>query len=175
MRKLMLLAPAAVLLTAAGPVPPYEQRGRQNADCRANEPGPALRVEVLGLKDTRGRLRVELYPATQQDYLADDTDLIAAGKVFKRIEVPVPHQPNPVLCIRAPRPGAYAIAVVHDRDSNRKFSPFTDGVTATGNQPNLGRSKPRLANATVQIGQGVTQARATMQYLRGFGFAPLAR
>lgn len=173
MRKVMFLAAAGLMLTAAAPVPPYAERGRQDADCRANEPGPALRVEVIGLKDTRGMLRVELYPATQQDFLAPDKDLIAAGKPFKRIELPVPRQTNPVLCIRAPRPGAYAIAVVHDRDSNRKFSPFTDGVTAPGNQPNLGRSKPRLANATVTIGSGVLQTRATMQYLRGFGFAPL--
>jgi len=173
MRKIFVLVPATVLLIGAHPVPPPEQRGRQDADCRANEPGPALRVEVVGLKDTRGMLRVELYPANEQDYLASDKDLIAAGKVFKRIEVPVPHQPNPVLCIRAPRPGNYAVAVVHDRDSNRKFSPFTDGVTATGNQPSLGRGKPRLANATVTIGNGMGQARAVMQYLRGFGFAPL--
>ncbi len=163
LQKMVALFAAALLLAAAAPAP---QAGRQDADCRAGEPGPALNVEVVGLKDRRGLLRVELYPANANDYLNAD-------KIVRRIEVTVPAQTNPVLCIRAPHAGAYAVAVVHDRDSNRRFSPFTDGVTATGNIPNLGRGKPPVANATVMIGPGVSHARAVMQYLRMFGFAPL--
>lgn len=164
---------ALLLLTGAHPVPPPEQRGRQDADCRASEPGPALRLEVLGLKDQRGMLRLELYPANDEDYLAPAKGLIAAGKVFRRVELAVPPQADPVLCIRAPQAGRYAVALLHDRDGNRKFSPFTDGVTAPGTIPNLGRGRPRASDATVSIGPGVSRATARMQYLRGFGFAPL--
>lgn len=173
MRGWLWLLPAALLLTAASPVPPRALRGRQDADCRANEPGPALRVTVLGLKDRRGRLRVELYPANDRDFLAADKDLIAAGKAFKRVDIPAPAQGDPVLCIRAPRAGPYAVALLHDRDGNGKFSPFSDGISAPGNIPRIGRGRPRASSATVQVGPGVSQARATMQYLRGLGFAAL--
>lgn len=161
------------LLTGAHPAVPREQPDPQAADCRSAEPGPALRVEVLGLKDQRGVLRVELYPANKDDYLASQKELIAAGKVFRRVEEAVPAQANPVLCIRAPQAGHYAVAVLHDRDGNGKFSPFTDGVTAPGTIPNLGRGRPRVSDATVAVGPGISRATARMQYLRGFGFAPL--
>jgi hypothetical protein len=169
----LLLLAAAVLLTAAYPVPPREQRGRQDADCRPQEPGPALQVTVFGLKDRSGVLRIELYPANDDDFLAPDKDLIAAGKVFKRVLLPVPAHGDPVLCIRAPQAGAYAVAILHDRDGNYKFSPFSDGVSAPGNIPHIGMRRPRAAYATVRIGPGVTIMRAVMQYLRGLGFGPL--
>jgi uncharacterized protein (DUF2141 family) len=171
-RKTAPLLAALVLLAGARPAPPVD-RGGQEAVCRAAEPGPALRVEVLGLKDQRGVLRLELYPANDDDYLASEKALLAAGKVFRRMEVAVPEQADPVLCIRAPQAGRYAVAVLHDRDGNGKFSPFTDGVTAPGTIPNLGRGRPKVADATVTVGRGVNQVTARMQYLRGLGFAPL--
>jgi uncharacterized protein (DUF2141 family) len=166
------LLAALVLLAAAHPPPPANRTSR-DAVCRASESGPALRVEVLGLKDQRGVLRLELYPANNDDYLASEKELLAAGKVFRRVELAVPAQADPVLCIRAPQAGRYAVAVVHDRDANGKFSPFTDGVTAPGTIPNLGRGRPRVSDATVTVGEGVSRATARMQYLRGLGFAPL--
>lgn len=169
MWKFLVLAAAALLPAAASAA----QDGSRDAECRAGEPGPALQVQVAGLKDHRGRLRLELYPPSDADYLKQPSELISAGKVFRRIEVPVPPEADPVLCIRAPSAGNYAVAVMHDRDANGKFGIFADGVTAPGTIPNLGRGKPRAADATVTVGTGVSQVRATMQYLRGLGFAPL--
>ena len=53
---LALLIPAAGMLTASYPVPPRELRGRTGAQCRPNEPGPAFRLTVSGLKDRKGKL-----------------------------------------------------------------------------------------------------------------------
>jgi len=164
--------PAAFMLVAAHPVPPKNLRGKENAACRANETGPALRVTVNGLKDRAGQLRIELYPANENDFLAADKDLIAAGKVFKRVDVAVPASGTPTLCIRAPQPGTYAVAVLHDRDRNGKFGIWGDGIGAPGRE-RLGRQRPDVSRATVSIGGGIVSRAVTMQYLRGFGFAPV--
>jgi uncharacterized protein (DUF2141 family) len=166
------LVSGAMLLAAATPLPPRELRGGQDAECRPNEPGPALVVELFGLKDRNGLLRMELYPPNDKDFLSDDKALIAAGKPFRRIEVVTPPSGNPVLCIRAPHPGPYAVAILHDRDGNHKFGPFSDGVSAPGKIPHIGFTRPHASYATVTIGPGVTQMRATMQYMHILGFAP---
>ncbi len=57
-------------------------------DCAASEPG--IRVTVSGLRDQRGRLKLELYPAEAADFLAKDEALLRAGKVFRRIVTAVP-------------------------------------------------------------------------------------
>ncbi len=164
--------PAAFMLMAANPVPPKHLRGKEDAACRAGEAGPALRVTVLGLKDRAGQLRIELYPANEQDFLAPDKELIAAGKLFKRVDAAVPASGNPGLCIRAPGPGVYAVAVLHDRDGNGKFGVMRDGIGVPGPE-RLGRRRPPVDKATVSIGSGVTTRTVTMQYLRGLGFAPV--
>lgn len=161
------------LLTAALPVPPREQRGRAGADCRANESGPAVRVAVDGFKDRQGRLILELYPANDQDFLAADKVLIAAGRVFRRVVAPTPAGGSAWLCIRAPGPGRYALAVLHDRDSDGRFGWLRDGVGFPGN-PRLGTSKPRAAAASLAIGAGVETIRITLNYRRGLGFGPVS-
>lgn len=161
---MMLLA---ALLAAA-------RLGAADAACRANEAGPALRVEVLGLKDRRGGLRLELYPADDDDFLADDTALTAAGKDFRRVDVAVPAQGPALLCIRAPRPGRYAVVLLHDRNADLKFEPLVDGV-GFANDPRLGYAKPSAARASLQIGQAVSQVSIQLNYWNGLRLAPLKR
>jgi uncharacterized protein (DUF2141 family) len=171
----LLILPLCLLLTAANfPVPPKELRGKKDATCRPGEPGPAVRVQVAGLKDRKGSLRLELYPANDDDFLADDKVLIAAGKVFRRVDAPLKGGVGPIeLCIRAPTPGSYTLALLHDRDDNRKFGVFTDGA-GFPNNPKLGRSKPKAAAATLRLGSGVSEISIRMNYWRGLSLSPLA-
>lgn len=83
-------------------------------------------------------------------------------------------QSGPVsLCIRAPAAGNYAISLMHDRDSNRRFGLSTDGVGFTGN-PKLGWSKPTARSATIRVGATPTRTTIVMNYRRGlFSFGPL--
>lgn len=168
------LAVAALTLTAAAPyLPSTPDLGKAAAQCRPNEAGPAVLVLVTGLKDRQGRLKAELYPANDDDFLADDNLLIMAGKTFRRIEAPVPPSGPVQLCIRIPAPGQYALTVLHDRDSNRKFGLSTDGVGFSAN-PKLGLSKPKAATATFTAGAGLTTQTVRMNYRRGlFSFGPL--
>ncbi|QQV76856.1 DUF2141 domain-containing protein [Sphingomonas aliaeris] len=135
--------------------------------------GPAIRVNVLGLKDRTGDLRLELYPATEADFLKDDRDLIAEGKVFRRVVVDTPASGSVALCIRVPRPGRYALLFTHNRDGRNKFNFWSDGAGLRSNQK-LGRSKPTLAQAIIDVPAGVETTDIRAQYLRGFsGFSPI--
>lgn len=140
--------------------------------CIAGE-GPAIRADVIGLKDRRGLLALELYPANEEDFLKGDHALQAQGKVFRRIRVSVPQSGGIAICIRVPRPGRYALFLAHDRDAKPKFSFWTDGAGFPG-AGKIGRSRPKLAQALIEVGPGITETSIRMQYLRGLGgFSPL--
>ena len=146
--------------------------GSDAAACRPGE-GPAIAVEITGLKDRTGELKLELYPGEEADFLKDDRVLIAAGKIFRRVSVATPASGAPMLCIRVPRPGRYALLLTHNRDGKNKFSVWTDGAGFASNAK-LGRSRPKVEQALVEVGAGVTTVRITVQYLRGLGgFGPV--
>lgn len=144
-----------------------------DADACSRNQGPAIRVEATGLKDRSGRLKLELYPANEDDFLKDDRDLIKEGKVFRRVWAATPASGPVVICIRAPAPGRYALLFTHDRDGKNKFNFWKDGAGFPANT-NLGRSRPKLDQALITVGSGVTRVSIRAQYLRGFsGFAPV--
>ncbi|MBN8815927.1 MAG: DUF2141 domain-containing protein [Sphingomonas sp.] len=159
------------LAVANRTVLPSPDLGKANAACRPGETGPAFRVQVVGLHDRAGLLKLELYPANDQDFLADDTVLIAAGKVFRRVEVRTPQNGPAVLCIRAPGPGRYALSLLHDRDGNHRFNISSDGVGFAGN-PRLGWGKPKAATASTTVAQGITVVRIVVNYRHGLSFRP---
>lgn len=162
---------AAALLSLTAPAVAQPILGEDAAAC-AGGSGPAFKVNVVDLRDRAGRLKLELYPATEADFLKDDRDLVKAGKFFHRIWATTPASGPVVLCIRAPRPGNYALVFTHDRDDRNKFHLWKDGVGLPSNR-RIGRSRPTLADATVTVGGGVTQMTIRAQYLRGLsGFAP---
>lgn len=168
----LLLAAALPLMTAAF-VPSSPDLGTAEARCRAGETGPALMVEVIGLKDRTGLLKVEVYPGVEGDFLQDDNKLINAGKTFRRVEGPVPGEHNPRLCVRLPGAGRYGVMVLHDRDSNHRFNWQHDGVGFSRN-PELGWSKPKADVVAINVGNGVTPVRVVLNYRNGlFSVGPL--
>lgn len=156
----MLAAPAAA--SAQAPI------GSDAQACMTGV-GPAVQVNVLGLKDRHGNLKLELYPGNQDDFLKDDRDLRKEGKFFRRVLVPTPQSGSVTMCISAPKPGRYALLFTHDRDGKNKFNFWTDGAGFPSNIT-LGRSRPKLAMAVIDLGPGVTTTTIHAQYLRGFGF-----
>jgi len=172
---MVLAASALVPLSAAGAIiPSTPDLGKAEGRCRPGEQGPALLVRIEGLKDHNGNLKLEVYPANDQDFLQDDNILISQGKVFRRVEQPVGSD-NPVqLCVRIPGPGTYAISVLHDRDANRKFGLSVDGIGFSGN-PRLGMSKPKAARVSTNVSSsGLSRIAVTMNYRTGLlSFGPL--
>ena len=165
----------ALPLIAAAPsyIPSTPDLGKAEAQCRPGETGPAVLLLAAGLKDRHGRIKAELYPATEADFLADDNVLVMAGKAFRRVEIAVPPSGPVQLCIRLPGPGSYGVIVLHDRDSNRKFGLSSDGV-GFSNNPRLGLSKPKAEAVRISAGGGLTPLTVRMNYRRGlFGFGPV--
>lgn len=164
----------ALPLLAGATLPSTPNLGKAEGRCRSQETGPAFLVEVQGLKDRAGNLKLEVYPATDEDFLEDDNILIAAGKTFRRVEVPVPKSGPASLCIRLPGPGTYGVSLLHDRDGNHKFGWRVDGIGFAGN-PRLGWSKPKAANASACAGAAPTRITIVMNYRRGLSMRPIAK
>ena len=171
MKRLLFSLMAGPLLVAAGSQSTPDL-GTAEGRCRSNEPGPSFLVNVEGLKDRTGKLKLEVYPAKDADFLADDNILISAGKTFRRVEQPVPAAGPVQLCVRVPSAGSYAVSLLHDRDSNRKFSWRVDGIGFAGN-PTLGWGKPAAADASAIARAGPTRIEIVMNYRRGFRMRPI--
>lgn len=163
-----------LLMLLSSYIPSTPSLGIAEGRCRPGEPGPAIIVSVAGLRDRRGRLKLELYRSNDHDFLADDNVLVMAGKTFRRVDEPVP-QAGPVeLCVRLPAAGAYSLSLLHDRDSNGKFSLSSDGI-GFPNNPRIGFSRPGAAATRVLAGPRITRITIVMNYRRGLLFRPLAR
>lgn len=163
-----LLSFLAMPLLVAATIPSTPDLGKAEGQCRSSERGPSFLVSVVGLKDRAGKLKLEVYPANDEDFLADDNILISAGKTFRRVEVTVPKSGPANLCIRVPSAGRYAVSLLHDRNSNRKFDWSKDGIGFAGN-PKVGRSQPNAAQSSARAGSGPTRISITMNYFRGLG------
>jgi len=170
MIRVLTASTAAALAFAATPA--LAQQDPVDGTC-AIPGGARLYVNVTGLKDRTGRLKVELYPPNEEDFLRDDTSLKREGKPFRRVWASVP-QSGPVrICIRAPSAGTWAVLFTHDRDGKNKFNFWEDGAGFASNQK-LGRSRPKVRQALVNVGAGGGQITIKAQYLRGLGgFGPL--
>ncbi|MCJ2183181.1 DUF2141 domain-containing protein [Novosphingobium sp. 1949] len=177
----LLLPPCALAFVAAGAasgadaatrLPSTPDLGQAEGKCRPNERGPAFLVSIKGLKDRQGSLKLEVYPANDTDFLADDNVLVAAGKTFRRVVEPVPATGTPQLCVRLPAPGTYAVTVLHDRDNDRKFKWTYDGIGFARN-PKLGWGKPKALAASAQAGNYPTPITIVINYRRGLGMGPL--
>lgn len=167
------LVPLALLALAAPAAAGAGILGGDAPACTGGE-GPAVLATIVGLKDRKGELKLELYPANNQDFLKDDRDLLKEGKLFRRIRVATPQVGPVAMCMRVPHPGRYALLFTHNRDGKNKFSIWADGAGFASNQK-LGRARPQVDQALVDVPAGVTQITIHAQYLRGLsGFGPLS-
>lgn len=167
----MIRAMSGLALLLATPSTGAGVLGADAAAC-ASDGGPAVLATIVGLKDRKGEIKLELYPANEQDFLKDDRDLAREGKLFRRVRVTTPATGPVALCMPVPRPGRYALLFTHNRDSKNKFSIWNDGAgVPSGNR--LGRSRPTLSEALIDVPAGVKTITMHAQYLRGLsGFGP---
>ena len=168
-RSALTLGAATVALTAisvSAPAAAQEILGPDAAACRAGATGPSALVRVYGFKDRDGTLRVQLYGNNPDEFLEK-------GKKLKRIELPVTQSGDMNVCVDLPRYGEYAIAVRHDRDSNRK-SGWSDGGGFSGNPKiSLTSLKPDYEDVSFAARQGVTVVDVVMNYRSGLSIKPV--
>lgn len=134
------------------------------AACAPDAKGTAALVTVHGFKDRVGNLRIVIYRANEEEFLA-------SGRYVQRIDVPVTPSGEMTVCAPVPDAGNHVVVALHDRDKNGKMDPFKDGVGFSGN-PRLGLAKPKIAAVDAQL-SGVTPFRIELNYLQGLRVAPV--
>lgn len=124
--------------------------------------GPAIRLEVTGLKSAQGNLFVRTYHARSGDWLK-------SKRYIHRIDT-VPRKGSTTVCVPLPASGAYAITVQHDVNGNRDTDMSIDGA-GVSNNPKLGTilglvpRPPSLDKARFTAGEGITRMTIAIQYL----------
>lgn len=134
-----------------------QEIGNDMSKCRGS--GPAVRINVTGVKSAQGNMRVQLYRGTKADWLE-------SGRWIHRIEVPA-RQGNMTFCMPVPRAGTYAIAIRHDYNGNGKTDVFADGGGMSNNPSinifNLG--KPSYSKTAFEVGNEVKPITVRMRYM----------
>jgi uncharacterized protein (DUF2141 family) len=155
---LTLGAGLAALAVAAPTQAQYNQYLRHDAaKCRGD--GPAVRITVSGVKASRGTLRVQLYRATRADWLE-------TGRWLNRIELPA-RAGTMSVCMPAPGPGTYGIAIRHDINGNGETDLTQDGGGMSNNPSinvfNLG--KPSYSKVAFSLGSEIKPMTIRMRYM----------
>lgn len=152
------LAGAAFAMPAASATPPAFKQKISNNPSRCEGDGPAVKVNISGIKPAHGILRVQLYRGTAADWLQ-------TGKWLNRIEVPA-RGGSATICMPVPGPGTYGIAVRHDVNGNGKTEIRTDGGGMSNNPSisilNLG--KPSYKQTAFAVGEGTKTISIQMRY-----------
>jgi uncharacterized protein (DUF2141 family) len=166
---LLLASPLFAPTATAQPVPII---GEDAALCASGSGVPAALIHVNGLIDRSGVLRAELYPATDQDWLGDRKRIVAEGKTHRRVVAELPVSGPVQICVKLPRPGVYAFAIIHQRGPSTSFAFTKDGIGFTNN-PRLYFSKPAAAKVAYPFGPETTSVSVIMNYKRGLSMKPL--
>jgi uncharacterized protein (DUF2141 family) len=123
--------------------------------------GPAIRLEVSGLKSNAGNLFVRTYHARSSDWLK-------SRRYIHRIDT-VPRKGTTTVCVPLPAAGDYAITVQHDVNGNRDTDLSIDGA-GVSNNPKIGSflglvpRPPSLGQARFTAGAGITRMTIAVQY-----------
>ncbi len=170
MKKMSYLGLAALLVApgaqAQGPSPilgPYASRcGAENA--------PAILVNVVGLKQRTGNLRVRTFGGAPSTWFEKKAWLT-------RVEVPVPSAGPIRLCLPVSAAGSYAVDLRHDVNGDGDTD-RTDGGGASGDPKVtlidfiIGR-KPSPKVTAVRVGNSVTEITVTVMYLQNGALRPV--
>jgi uncharacterized protein (DUF2141 family) len=144
--------------------------GPDASACGANAAGPAMLVQIDGLKSRTGLIRVQSYGGNPGTYFNK-------GAYLRRVETPIPVTGEVDVCIPVPATGSYAISVRHDVDGSGSTG-SRDGGGMSGN-PRMSfwdvvmkrKPDPRLVQVSVH---GVVRVPIVMNYVKGMSFGPLA-
>lgn len=143
----LLLAPGVPSVTLAA-AEPCEQLAN------------GMLVQVHGVRSGQGSLIAVLYGDKPEEFLKK-------GARVARERTPA--RPGTVLlCLSAPRPGTYAVAVYHDENDNRKFDRSWTGLPSEGfgvsNNPKPLLRAPTLGESAIQVKAGHQVVNIDLRY-----------
>ena len=123
--------------------------------------GPAVRIEVNGVKSADGLIIVRAYHARAADWLK-------GKKYFAKIHEPA-RRGRMAVCVPVPRAGGqYAIAIQHDVNGDYKTS-FSDDGAGMSNNPVIKTfigipRAPAVETVAFPAGEGITRITIDMRY-----------
>lgn len=159
-RRAAVMAVAGLVAAAVVPASAAQQREIANdlETCRSGQ-GPALLVTVNGIKASSGKIRVQTYRATREDWMEK-------GKWINRIEMAA-KAGTMTFCLPMSDSGTYGVAVRHDVNGNGKTDITQDGGGISNNPSinifNLG--KPSYTKVGVAVGRDVKSISIQMKYM----------
>lgn len=151
----LLAAPAS-----AAPVVLGSKIGNDMSQCAAGQ-GPAIRLEVTGIKSDNGFLFVRTYYARSSDWLK-------SKRYIHRVETR-PRKGTTTVCVPLPAAGDYAITVQHDVNGNRDTDLSVDGAGVSNNPP-IGSflgvipRPPGVEKARFRADAGITRMAIAVRY-----------
>lgn len=153
----MVLAIASLAFVPAAQAQYRNEVSHNPASC--NSGGPKIRVNVTGVKASKGTMRVQAYYGTKTDWLEK-------GRWLTRVEAPA-RAGTMTFCLPVPEAGTYGVAVRHDLNGNGKTDLREDGGAMSNNPSinifNLG--KPSFKKTAFTAGSGVTTISVAMKYM----------
>lgn len=156
-------AGALVLGGFAGPLAAQSLGRKIDNDMSLCAPGkgPAIRLQISGLKSSSGNLFVRTYHARSSDWLK-------SKRYIHRIDT-TPRKGSMTVCIPLPAAGEYAFTVQHDANGNRETDFSIDGAAMSNNpviKTILGFPRPPALDQTrFRAGAGVTRIAVQMRYM----------
>ena len=106
-----------------------------------------IRLVIEGFKGSIGLVTVDLYVNDNEGFLK------RAGRVVQRRAAA--KAPRTFLCVTAPEPGDYAIAVYHDANANKTFDKNAFGLPAEpwgiSNNPKIRFAPPHVEEALFPV------------------------
>ncbi|WP_112382765.1 DUF2141 domain-containing protein [Sphingomonas carotinifaciens] len=134
----------------------------QGGACEAGT-GQRVMVTVRGLKGATGMVRIQLY---------DGPGFLKKGTWLSRVEAKA-NRSEMTMCIAAPRPGQYAIAVRHDANGNGKSDWNDGGGFSRDPKLSLLNLKPSFDKVVIPVHAGTTNVVVTMNYRQGLSIGPV--
>ena len=118
-------------------------------------------VRISNLRNGSGNVVAELYPNDPANFLK--------GRVrIERAFQPAAGEGTVDVCLTAPEPGTYAVAVYHDENANVKFDKNWIGLPAEGygisNNPKIFLSPPTFGEAKFEALMGPTVIPVEVRY-----------
>jgi uncharacterized protein (DUF2141 family) len=133
------------------------------AACGPDAHGPSVLVRVNGFRDRSGNLRIAIYRAREDEFLA-------GGKYVTRIDTPVTPSGGMTVCAPVKEPGPHVVVALHDRNADGRLNVWSDGF-GFSNNPRLGASKPPVELVRTNI-VGIVPMVITLNYVQGFSARP---
>lgn len=128
----------------ASSIPPSVMALLQNAP-PCPQTGLSIRITVKNVKTSRGIITADLHGDNPDDFLKE---IVGRGRA-----VAVKGETH--VCIPVKKPGLYAIALYHDRNSNLKLDKNFLGIPSEpigiSNNPKFGFGPPKFKDAAFQV------------------------